>query len=82
MFDRINCCMQVFREAKDRVREEEAHAEKLERIWRTRQGYLHKRLDLGAVDIRAYVSCFTVVLRRWHIAVERSFYRTTSSSVC
>lgn len=46
----------MFLEAKDKVRLEEKHEENLERIWRARQGFLHKRLDMGMKDVSIYVS--------------------------
>lgn len=48
--------IQMFREAKGVLKGEEERAERQERLWRYRKGYLDRRYDMGRMDINAYVS--------------------------
>lgn len=46
----------VFREAKNRVKEQEQRAERRERKWRANRALLDKSLNEGEGDRKAYVS--------------------------
>lgn len=49
------------------MKEQEELADKQERVWRARRGYLHKQLDEGAGYMAAYVSAASCWW--WHAVV-------------